>query len=205
MCIFKRTPFRWVEFVGQPELNNHNPVQEIMKRTHFIILLILIPFITQIRAQYTETEVKAAYLERFTRFIDWPPANCIASNQFVIGVMDGDVTERVFSSLYASQKIKERPVKIINIKSKEEFEKLCACNMVYITDKWSDEIDAIIKSMTGRPVLLVGECKKHLHCGVMINFYTDHNHLHFDLNPDLLERAGFQVDYRLLDYASNKK
>src|SRR6187402_2106029 len=79
------------------------------------VLVVLLAFgATPLAAQVPEYEAKSEFLERFTRFIDWPPEAPEASptTPFVIGVVGRDPFGRYLDSLASNRSIKGRPVQV---------------------------------------------------------------------------------------------
>jgi len=80
-----------------------------------MLLLIVLCWPNSAYADLPEYEVKAVFLERFTRFVEWPDMDPVENplKNFVIGVIGknpyGDLLERI----YSERKIKDRKVEIL--------------------------------------------------------------------------------------------
>jgi len=80
-----------------------------------LVLLFLSSLIC--KAQYNEDVVKAAYIERITRFVEWPLRDSLLSHdQFVIGVYNEDEFFSTLSEVFKDKTIKGLLVKIIPVK-----------------------------------------------------------------------------------------
>ena len=90
-------------------------------RTGFTVILLLFLSHLPVIAQYNENVIKAAYIERITRFVEWPSRESLtASDQFVIGVYDEDEFYNTLIEVFKEKSIKEHKVKIISVKSPEQ-------------------------------------------------------------------------------------
>ena len=88
-------------------MNINNVIFKIQSYFIFVILLI---FPTLIQAQLGEYEIKALFLERFTRFVEWPEdvQNDSSSNHFAFGVIGINPFGSILDEMYSIQKIKEK-------------------------------------------------------------------------------------------------
>ncbi|MEE9573284.1 MAG: YfiR family protein [Candidatus Neomarinimicrobiota bacterium] len=177
-------------------------MNKILLRLWFVLITLATGSFAQV--QYSEIEIKAAFLERFTRFIEWPTADVQAndSDSFVIGIVNGALIEEEISELYATQKIKNKPVKIIYISSQDSLTLIHSCHLIFIDKRWQKQASIIVKKIQGKAILTVGDGSDFFKKGVMINFYKDRNRLRFKINADSVRNAGLMMDFRLLKFAS---
>ena len=156
------------------------------------------------QTQYQAIDLKRAFLERFTRFIEWPSADVQAndSGPFVIGIVNGHLIENEISELYATRTIKGKPVKIIYISSQDSLALIQSCHLIFIDKRWQKQASSIVKKIQGKAILTVGDGDEFFMKGVMINFYKHKNRLRFKINADSVRNAGLIMDFRLLKFAS---
>ncbi len=95
-----------------------------------LFLLLCLPVVTF--AQTSEYTIKAAFLERFTRFIEWPeePAVSDTTESFVLGVIGENPFGSILEQLYATQKIKNKAVEIHSISNLDE---ISGCHLLFIS------------------------------------------------------------------------
>jgi hypothetical protein len=147
-------------------------------------------------AQFNENIIKAAYIERITRFIEWPSGESLpASDQFVIGVYGENELYSALIEVFKEKLIKEHKVRIIAIKSPEQIND---CNLCYISQKAKPMINAIIATANSSGVLLFAETDGFCKAGVHINFYIEDEKLKFEINETSLATGGFKVSYLLM-------
>ena len=119
----------------------------------------IIPFLLfnelPVKAQYNENLIKAAYIERITRFVEWPAKeNPNSQDQFVIGVYEEDEFYDILNTVFREKPIKERRVKIVPIKLPEQIN---SCNLCYISANAKSAIAKFIVSANSSGVLLISE------------------------------------------------
>jgi hypothetical protein len=172
-------------------------------KTHIFFLrmvLAAIPLlffnVVRVNAQYNENLIKAAYIERITRFVEWPANDKLASQDlFVIGVYDENVFFEILNTVFKEKPIKEHKVRIISIKFPEQIN---TCNICYISAKAKSSLGKFIDSANSSGVLLISETPGFSKAGVHINFYIEEEKLKFEINETSMVSAGFKVSYLLL-------
>jgi hypothetical protein len=150
-------------------------------------------------AQYDINVLKAAYIERITRFVDWPEFSFPnASDSIVFGIINDDKFEKSAIEIFKSQKIKDRPVKIIKVNNKED---LTLCHLCYIGEIKRDSLDNFIKLANQEKILLFGNTRDNANLGVHINFYIEGDKLKFEINQNSVQTAGFKISHLLMKSA----
>jgi preprotein translocase subunit Sec61beta len=174
-----------------------------IRKTHIFFLrmvLAAIPFlflnVVRVNGQYNENLIKAAYIERITRFVEWPANEKLTSQDlFIIGVYYEDEFLDILNTVFKEKSIKEHKVKVISIKSPEQIN---ACNICYISTKAKSSIGKFIGSANSSGVLLISGTPGFSKAGVHINFYVEEEKLKFEINETSIVSAGFKVSYLLL-------
>jgi hypothetical protein len=159
-----------------------------------------IPFLflnlVTVNGQYNENLIKAAYIERITRFVEWPANEKLTSHdQFVIGVFGEDDFYDILNTVFKEKPIKEHKVKIIIIELPEQIN---TCNICYISSKAKSSLGKFINTANSSGVLLISETPGFSKTGVHINFYIEEEKLKFEINEKSMVSAGFKVSYLLL-------
>ncbi len=147
--------------------------------------------------QAPEYEVKAEFLERFTRFIDWP-ASTEPGGRFVIGVVGRNPFNGYLERIAAERKIKGRPVEIRYL---TDGQSLDACQIVFISGSEREHLRKILARTATRPILTVGDSEGFATAGVLINFYNAGDTVRFEVNDAAVERSGLHVSSKLLKLA----
>jgi hypothetical protein len=172
--------------------------RKISSSMKIVTVTVLLLFLSSLNcfAQYNEDVIKAAYIERITRFIEWPFRDSLSSQDpFVIGVYNEDEFYYTLTEVFKDKPIKGHIVKIITVKSAEQIRE---CNLCYISAKAKSEIRDIILKANTSGVLLVSGTTGFCKAGVHINFYIEDEKLKFEINEKTLGSAGFKVSYLLM-------
>jgi hypothetical protein len=152
----------------------------------------------------SEYTVKAVFLERFARFIQWPAETNVNNpdKPFVIGVIGDNPFGPVLEQLYQKRRIKNKEVEIRYINRIEEIN---GSNILFISSSCKDNLEEIIRALQGRPILTVADSKGFSKANIHINLYSPRKEIPFQINPAALRSSGLRVDYRLLVLAGIKK
>lgn len=165
-------------------------------RMAFAVIPLLFLFNFPVNAQYNENIIKAAYIERITRFVDWPVnKKSLSSGQFVLGVFGKTEFYIILTDIFKEKLIKNHKVLVISIKSSEQ---LNTCNICYISEKAKPLISKFVDAANSSGVLLISETEDFCKKGVHINFYLEDEKLKFEINEKSITSAGFKVSYLLM-------
>ncbi len=164
----------------------------------FLLLSLLVPQF--VCAQYSEYEIKAVFLERFTRFISWPgeSTQSDSSQPFVIGVLGENPFDNILDEAYRNRKIKNRKVEI---KYFSDPAQITECNLLYISASERDNLLSILSQINEKPILTVSDSKGFAEEGIHINMYSRNNRLLYEINESTIVKSGFSVWAQLLSSA----
>lgn len=151
-------------------------------------------------AQAPEYQIKAEFLERFTRFIEWP-MDSTASNThspFVIGLYGGNPFGTYLEELTARGTIKGKPIRVQEIENTEQIQ---ACHILFVAGPAKRQLRQVISLTEARPILTVGDTDGFAEKGVLINFYSVDNRIGFEINDSAVKRSGLKFSSKLLRLA----
>ena len=170
------------------------------KAIRIIYLLICLMWNGIIHAQTDEYLMKAGFLERFTRFIEWPVETNIADNTkpFVISVIGENPFDKKLDQFFETTKIKNRKVEIRYI---SELEEIKDTHVLFITKSKQKQLSEILSLTQDKPVLTVSDTDGFGKKGVRINFYIEQNKIRFEINKEAIQKSGLQISYMLLNIA----
>ncbi|MBN1779745.1 YfiR family protein [bacterium] len=151
-------------------------------------------------SQPSEYLLKAVFLEKFTRFIEWPEYAGFNSpgEPFIIGILGRNPFNVDLESVYANQKIKNRKVSILHLSGIDEMEK---CHLVFISSSEKNRINRIIDEVRDKPVLTVSDEGFFSGKGVIINLFLSDNKIRFEIDEEAIYHAGLRISYLLLKEA----
>lgn len=150
-------------------------------------------------AQYNKDVMKAAYIERITRFIEWPETLTIKDTSvFTIGIAGDNDFLTVLKSSLSDKTIKGKKVEIINLVKPVNTE---VCDICYISGINETELEKLVPEANRNGVFLMTEKKGFGEKGVHLNFYLEDNKLKFEINRSSIESGKFKVSSLLMKSA----
>lgn len=165
-------------------------------RKYCTVILCFLFFNLEAPAQIGEARLKSIWLEKFSKFIEWPTDDSL--EYFTIAILGkGDINEYLVD-IYQNRKIKDKPVRIRQI---EDIDSLEDCNILFVNEDKEKELDKVIDKVREKPILTIGDTQGFAKKGVIINFYLEQNKVRFELNISAAKSSGLDVDFRLLEAA----
>jgi hypothetical protein len=146
---------------------------------------------------YSEDAVKAAFLYRFTGYVDWPP-QALAAPQFTIAVLDADGVVTELQRSLQNRAVQNRPAQVRAIRSIRELD---GAQMLYVGASHKDELRHMVAEVAGRPVLVVTNEDGGLEAGSSVNFLLVDQRVRFEISLDAAQSAGLKVASELLAVA----
>lgn len=153
-------------------------------------------FAPQARAQYSESEIKAAFILNFAQFSKWPAkAFADADGQFTIAIFGDDSLGGALEKTCRGQSVGGRKVVV---KRTRRLDDLKNCQIVFVSRSDSGRLEEILANIQGANVLTVGESDRFARQGGAFGFVMDKDKIRFEVNPGAARRAGVEVSSRLL-------
>jgi len=151
-------------------------------------------------SKLTDSQVKAAYLYNFARFIEWP-ANItpVRTGSFNICVVGEDPFGPALDSTLAGELIGNQKVAARRIASPHEASE---CRILFISSSETKRLNKIIESLDKAPVLTVSDAPQFSQRGGMIQFVSEGNRIRFEVNLAATRRAGLAPSSELLKVAT---
>jgi hypothetical protein len=146
---------------------------------------------------YSEDAVKAAFLYRFTGYVDWP-SQATADPQFTIAVLDAEGVASELGRLLQNRQIQNRPAQVRSIRNLKELD---GAQMLYIGGSHRDDLHRLISGVAGRPVLVVTNQDGGLDAGSSVNFLLIDQRVRFEISLDAAQGSGLRVASELLAVA----
>jgi hypothetical protein len=170
---------------------------QMMSRLVFILIaLLLIGFSPQQQTESKEYELKAAFIYKFTNYIEWDSQT--ASDDFIIGILGNSPIENKLTEIGNTEKVNNK--KII-IRKFNKLADISPCHILFISQKTSFSLEDILAKATSKGTLTVSEKRGYAAHGTNINFIIIDNKLKFEANLKTLSAAGLRVSSQLLKLA----
>ena len=146
----------------------------------------------------TEDEVKGAMLVQFIRFVKWPDSTMAGPNgTIVIGIIDENGLMAVLDV------IEGRTIRDwrIHLKRPRSVEEALECHVLYMSGNKHTEYMEILRAVSDRPILTVGEAPDFIQSGGVVRFYKEKQRIRFEINPAAASRANLKISAKLLEIA----
>lgn len=146
-----------------------------------------------------ETEIRAAFLYNFTKFIEWPPPEGLPiAEPFRICVAGDAAFARLVGTLVAGESTAGRPL-AVSVPGTSEAAR--ACQVLFVSQAERELGTRLLAAVSGFPVLTVGDSPRFLDEGGAIQFVLDKRRVRFDISLPAIERAHLRVSSNLLRVA----
>lgn len=151
-------------------------------------------------AQEEEYRIKAEFLERFTRFIEWPSDSSVSDTTvpFVICVIGKNPFGDYLEAIAKTRKIKEKPIVVHYV---AKFEEITTCHLLFISRSERADLVRILSAAEERSILTVGDTEGFSQKGVHINFYQSGGNVRFEVNDTVVQKSKLKFSARLLKLA----
>ena len=168
----------------------------------FSILLPLIAIPVFSFSQTNETTLKTVFIERFTRFVEWPAETFDdkedSADFFALGIYGNSPLLPEIRDLYSRQTIKGKKVKILEFNHPN---KITDCHALFISKCDDATLKKILIHLDNKPILTISDTDGFAQKGVHINMFKENNMIRFEINADAVQNDGLEVSYMLLKLA----
>ena len=149
--------------------------------------------------QQTESQVKAAYLYNFTRFVEWPNRPAVdEKNPVVIAVASETSFTDALRKLMQNQFLGGRPIEIKRLKDMPAPQHP---HILFIPASSSDQVPYLLEKFRGSDTLTVGESESFTLSGGIIAMFVEDKKMRFSVNQKAAERAGLRMSSQMLKFA----
>ncbi len=155
---------------------------------------------THLSAQKSEYALKAAFIERFTRFVEWPEGSAVndSSKPFILAV----IGENPFGSLLNQVNMKRHgKQKRIVIRYYSKIDDVKNCHLLFISSTMKNALPIILSAIDNKPILTISDTPGFAHKGVHINMYRDSQKIRFEINEKAVRKSGLRMSHLLLRMA----
>lgn len=146
------------------------------------------------KGQYTEYEVKAAYIFNFAKFIDWEqPQN---KDTLILGIYKNDPFGMIIDKTMQGRKANNKAWRIKRINHPDQ---AFDCDILFFSDVSRYETFNILEKLKGKPILTIGdEMEDFCENGGVINFTPQLSEHQFEINNEMAKTCGINISPKLL-------
>lgn len=148
---------------------------------------------------YSDDAVKAAFLYRFTSYVEWPP-QALQSQSFTIAVLDDERVAVDLQKLLPGHPIKGHPAQVRVIHRATE---IGDAPVVFIGSGDPYAHRRFIAGIASRPILVVTDEERGLEEGSSVNFMLVDRRVRFEISLNAAERSGLRISSELLSVAAH--
>jgi hypothetical protein len=157
------------------------------------------PILNAQRSNPSEYEVKAAYLYKLGKFVEWPDkVTPAAEDSFAICVLGKDPFGTTFDTTIAGESINGKKVVI---KRLVKLHDAVGCRILFISSSEESRLKEILADLSKTSVLTVSDMPQFARRGGMVEFVVDSKRVRFGVNLTSAERAGLTLSSQLLKVA----
>jgi hypothetical protein len=146
-----------------------------------------------------ESEVKAAFVYNFAKFVEWPSAK-LADSPLVVGLIGGDpfqgALDRVAEHVTAGGHT-------LIVRRLHNLQGIHECHVLFINSSEESRLGDILQLATAANVLTVSDLDHFVERGGMIGLERQESRIRFAVNAGAASRAGLKISSQLLKLASN--
>jgi hypothetical protein len=146
-----------------------------------------------------ERRFKAAFLYKFSAYVDWPPEafpSPLTPLVIAVAAADGIATE-----LESAARAHSVGTHAIVVRRVHPGDALDGVQILFVGASDAARLAQWLRATEGRPVLAVTESQGALEQGSVINFVMEGRRVRFDISLASAERHQLRIDSRLLDVA----
>lgn len=176
-------------------------------RTALLLILLLRPAMGMAAAspdsvlpeEVTETQVKAAFLFNFAKFVAWPPTSFASpASPISICVIGQASFVSTLEDIVKNRAINGRKLAVKRVQPNAD---LRSCHLLFVASSYKRHFPGILQALRSESVLTVGETEAFLRTGGIINFVIQDGRVRFEIDPGAAARAGLHISSTLLSLA----
>jgi hypothetical protein len=142
------------------------------------------------------SEVKAAFLFNFTKFVEWPAAAFgSGAAPLMVCVSAGDAMASMIEEVMRNKSISGRPLQLQRVRTPAAAR---ACHVMFVDGDIEKKPGRMLEGLHGAAILTVGDSESFLKSGGIIRILERDRRMTFEVNIDAAARAGIKISSRLL-------
>lgn len=143
-----------------------------------------------------EDKLEAEFISKFAEFTTWPQSAFASPNSpIVIDVLGDDPLGRALDKIVRDETVAGRHLVVERYQRAEEVK---TCHILFISQSEIRQMDEIVKSLKGKPILTVTDVQGPEFAGVMIRFTVERKKLQFHINQQAAGAVNLTFSSRLL-------
>ncbi|MDB5800682.1 MAG: hypothetical protein JWL63_1621 [Rhodocyclales bacterium] len=147
----------------------------------------------------SESKIKAAFLFKFTSYVEWPPGSFDAQDSpLIISVVDADDVAAELSRLVVGRAVNGHAIVVRRLGANDA---ATNSHVLFVASTASNRFGRIVASARSSAVLTVTELDDTPTFSSVINFVVIDDQVRFDVSLPAAERGNLKISSRLLTVA----
>jgi hypothetical protein len=147
----------------------------------------------------SETDVKAAFVYNFAKFVEWPASAVGHSDStFRIGIVGSGDMNRAVKAAVESKQVAGRRVEVVET---DDPAVLTGCQLAFFNPLSSAILGKLLAELQKYPVLTVGDQTDFIAQGGMIRFFIADGKVRFEISPKRVRSGKINISSKLLKLA----
>jgi len=146
----------------------------------------------------TESQVKAAYLYNFGKFVEWTSARGTVSGPFQICVLGRDPFGAVLDSTVNGESIAGKKISVQRI---HRIQDATGCNILFISSSEEGHLATILSEAERMRLLTVSDIPHFAERGGVIGLVSQEDRIRFEVNRSTAEESHLLLSSELLKVA----
>lgn len=164
-------------------------ILKLISKKVFLLLIVLL--CSRELYAFTDTQIKAVFLEKFTHLINWPENN---NSEFSICVLNDKNFAKTLREVHKDKTHKSKAVIIISLSDKDP---IPYCELLFIGAN-TRSATKITRKLSKKPILTVSDNKSFLKDNIMITMFLSQKRFKYILNNKAAKDADIKISYLLL-------
>ncbi|MEX2301722.1 MAG: YfiR family protein [Bryobacterales bacterium] len=149
------------------------------------------------RGAVGEYQVKAAFLYHFAKFVEWP-ASAKNGQTIEVCVLGSDPFGPALDFLLEDKTLQGKRFDVRRVNGTAEGQ---SCHVLFVAFEDKHELQSVVQTLSGSPVLTVGDSPDFSRAGGMIYLFVDESKVRFDINLAAAKHSGITISAALLRLA----
>lgn len=163
-------------------------------RRFAVLVLLALPGVLGHAQVNSEPQLKAAFLVNFLKYIEWPASSASTATICLFG----RDTLGPYLTSYEGRTIVGRELRIRRINGPDQ---VAECQILFVPDTEDARFGAVLRWVENLPVLTVSDADVFTRQGGAIALVRADGRLQFDINVDVLGRAGLKPHSQMMRLA----
>jgi hypothetical protein len=146
----------------------------------------------------TGSELKAAYLFNFIRFMEWSRDPVPPGTDVALCIVDDDLVATALERTIRGRTLQGHALSVRILKTGTP---LPICQLLYLAGSNLQQSLDMIATVKGSVVLTVSDAERFAQMGGMVELFADTGRVRFAVNTDALRRGGVVLSSRVLTLA----